>query len=546
MNKIIKYGSDAQEAVIKGVDTVANIVKTTVGPKGRNVLIRSNLDAPIITNDGVTIAKSIQIKDNAEDAGAQLIISAANKTNDIAGDGTTTTTILAQEMIKRYYRLSEDTRKSLNVVQVQSEMVKASNEVSDYLLSIAKKVSDKNDVERVATISSGSAETGKILADAFEQAGEFGSVIVEDSKTGKNELVSVQGMKLTGGSVSQYILNDRANMKSEVIDAKLLVMKDKIDSVTELMPVLDICIQTGTKLVIMCDDIEYEPLNLIIYNKAKGAPLNVSIIRLPGMGQLREELLEDICIATGATLIGRDVGITLKDFDVSHLGVLEQAIITMEDSILKFADVNSETNVDLKSARENRVEELKNILEKCAKSDEIEKYKRRISNLASGISVIKVGGNSDIEIKDKKLRLEDAINSVQSAKEEGIVPGGGYSFLSAIMNVAKQKRSGSIGEQIVYDSLAAVTRQIAENAGFDGDMVVAECYNKELGFNALTGNYENLLDTGVINSAKVDRYSVINSASVASTVITMGGMIIEENEPDHNVLQLQAPMSKLL
>lgn len=541
MSKIIKYGDEANTSIISGIDTVANIVKTTVGPKGRNVLIRNQVSLPIITNDGVTIAKAIELKDNAEDAGAQLIISAANKTNDIAGDGTTTTTILAQEMIHKFYEYVAD-EEDVNVVQVQKEMLKASEEISDYLKSVAIPVTSNEDIKRVATISSGSAETGKLLADAFEQAGEYGSVIVEDSKTGMDGLVSIQGMKLTNGSVTPYLLNDRINSKSDVLDVNVLVIKDKIDSVTDMFNVLDVCVKEGRKLLIICDDIEFEPLNMILMNKAKGAPLNISIIRLPAFGELRENLVEDICIATGATLMGRDIGRTLKDFTSDFLGEAEQIVVTMEDTVIKFKDTAT-TGRDLLGERQARVEEITATMERVDENSK-EQYKRRISNLISGIAVIEIGGNSDVEVKDKKLRIEDAINSVQAAKSEGIVAGGGYSFLSALINT--ENRQATFGERVVYDALQAVTRQIAENAGYDGQLVLANCYNKKLGFNALTGEYENLIETGVINAVKVDRYSLINATSVASTVITMGGMIVEENEKDQNVLQLQAPISGLM
>ena len=547
MSKIIKYDEEAKNSVITGIDAVANIVKTTVGPKGRNVLIRNELSKPVITNDGVTIAKAIELKDNAEDAGAQLIIQAANKTNEIAGDGTTTTTILAQEMIHQYYELVKDSDEYVNVVQVQKDMIKTSEAISNYLTSIATPVNSNEDIERVATISSGNSETGKLLAKAFEQAGEYGSVIVEDSKTGKDNLVSIQGMKLSSGSVTPYLLNDRINMKTDMLDAEVLITKDKIDSVTEFFTVLDAVVQTGKKLLVICDDIEYEPLNMVLMNKAKGAPLNISIIRLPGFGELRENLVEDICIATGATLMGRDIGLTLKDFDISYLGQTDQVIVTQDDTVIKFKDLSTNGS-NLLEARQQRVEELKATMERVNKEDQ-EQYKRRISNLVSGISVIEVGGNSDVEIKDKKLRLEDAINSVQAAKEEGIVPGGGYSFLLAGAYLTENRADTildiTIGEAVVYNSLRAVTRQIAENSGMLGDDIVNECLDKQLGYNALTNNFEDLIETGVINSVKVDRYSLINATSVASTVITMGGLIVNENEKDQNVLQLQAPLSMM-
>lgn len=535
MSKDIKVGVEARDNIISGIDKVADIVKTTVGPKGRNVLIRNNISAPIITNDGVTIAKAIELKDNTEDAGAQLIIQAANKTNIVAGDGTTTTTILAQEMIHKFFDENLD---DINVVQTQKEMLKASDDINQFLLSISVPVEDNAGIERVATISSGNADIGKLIAQAFEQAGEYGSVIVEDSKTGNDNLVSIQGMKLTNGSVTPYLLNDRVNLKSDIVDMSVLITKDKIDSVTDLFGVLDKCVPLGKKLLIICEDIEFEPLNMVLGNRAQGRISNIGIIRLPGFGELRENLIEDICIATGATLMGRDLGRTLRDFEVDYLGEVEQAIITNDDTILKFKDITS-TGKNLLGARQERVAELKEQSHNVS-NDQIEQYNRRISNLISGVSVLEIGGNSEIEIKDKKLRIEDAINSVQAAIEEGIVAGGGYSFLQAYMNC--MNKEVTLGESIVYNSLLAVTRQIAENSGLNGDNVVSECVNKKLGYNAISGQYENLIETGVINSVKVDRYSLLNATSVASTVITMGGSIVEENEPEQNVLQLQAPL----
>lgn len=541
MSKDIKVGSESRDLVIKGIDKVADIVKTTLGPKGRNVLIRNQVSAPIITNDGVTIAKAIELKDNNEDAGAQLIISSANKTNEVAGDGTTTTTVLAQEMIHSFFNANID---GVNVVQTQKEMLRASDEISEYLKSIAIPVKDTESLKRIATISSGNEETGKLIADAFEQAGDFGSVIVEDSKTGNDNLVSIQGMKLTNGSVTPYLLNDRINGKSDIMDMSILITKDKIDSVADLFAVLDKCVPLGKKLLIICDDIEYEPLNMVLGNKARGVLSNIGIITLPGFGELRENLVEDICIATGATLMGRDIGRTLKDFEVEYLGEVEQAIITMNDTILKFknAIVNG---VDLQVARQDRVAELQEEL-KRVDENQAEKLNRRISNLISGVSVIEVGGNSEIEIKDKKLRIEDAINSVKSAKEEGIVAGGGFSFLQAFINAQQTNKSLPFGEAIVYNALTAVTAQIAENCGLDGDSVVTKCVSEQKGYNALTDKYEDLIESGVINAVKVDRYSLINATSVASTVITMGGSIVEENEPERNVLQLQAPIGTMM
>lgn len=535
MSKDIRIGSDARKLIVSGIDKVADIVKTTVGPKGRNVLIRNQVSPPIITNDGVTIAKSIELKDNTEDAGAQLVIQAANKTNVVAGDGTTTTTILAQEMIHEFFA-NADT--SVNVVQTQKEMLNASKKISDFLLSIATPIKDNEGIKRVATISSGSEDTGNLLAEAFEKAGEFGSVIVEESKSGYDKIIAIDGMKLTNGSVSPLLLNNRVDQKSDILDMSVLVVKDKIDSVADMFHVLDVCVPQGKKLLVICDDIDIEPVQMILANKMQGRLSNIGIIRFPGFGELRENLVEDICIATGATILGRDLGRPLSDFQIEDLGEVAQAIITNDDTILKFKDISS-TGINLLDNRVERVAELKIQMERGIEDNQIESYSRRISNLLGGIVVVEVGGNSDVEIKDKKLRIEDAINSVQSAREEGIVAGGGFSFLETYK--VEHNVIMPFGESIVYNSLLAVTKQIAENCGLNGDNVVSNCFEKNLGYNALTNTYENLIDSGVINSVKVDRYSVINATSVASIVITMGGSIVEENEKDQSVLQLQMP-----
>lgn len=540
MSKVIKLGDEAHSAIIKGIDAVANIVKTTLGPKGKNVLIRNHISPPIITNDGVTIAKAIELKDNAEDAGAQLIIQAANKTNMIAGDGTTTTTLLAQEIIHGFYNYFEleaddaENINEINVIQVQKDMIEASEEISDYLKSMAKPITGNSDIEKIATISSGSEHTGKLLAEAFDKAGEYGSVTVEVSKNGKDEISVIQGMKLTNGSISPYLLSDRLRGKSDISNVSVLITKDRIDSIQDIFAILELCLRTDRKLLIICDDIEYEPLSAIINNKSK---VNVSVIGLPGFGELRESLIEDICIATGATLMGREENLPLKDVSVSYLGEISQAIITMDDTILKFVDKKSDGH-DLLKDRQDRVEAIKSVMAN-KNHDELEQYNRRIANLVGGLAVYRVGGNSDVETEDRKLRLEDAINSICSSMEEGIVVGGGYSFMDVYDHVDLDKLS--LGKRLVYQALCIVAIQIAENAGYDGIAVAKKCSDLGLGFNALTGNYENLLETGVVNSVKVDRYSLINAVSVASSVITMNGLIVEENEKDHNILQLQAP-----
>ena len=368
MSKEIKHGSEAQEFVINGIDKVANIVKTTVGPSGRNVLVRNQISQPIITNDGVTIAKSIELKDNTEDAAARVIIQAANKTNDIAGDGTTTTTILAQEMIHKYFELKENSTDFVNVVKVQKDMIKTANEISDYLKTKAVEVKDNEDIKKVATISSGDPQTGELIASAFKQAGDFGSVVVEDSKTGLDSIEPVEGMKISNGMINPYLFVDRPNSISNLKDPQILVTTEKLDSASDVLPILNDCAKSGRKLVIICEDMGVEVLNTIINNKIRGVPLNVSAIRLPGFGELRESLIEDICISTGAKLLSRERGLTLKDYSENILGIADEITITNDDTVIKFTNTKTESN-DLLNKRKERVEELQIKLDKAEEND---------------------------------------------------------------------------------------------------------------------------------------------------------------------------------
>lgn len=541
MSKDIKFGDDAQKSIIKGINSVSNIVKTTIGPKGRNVLIRENGSIPVITNDGVTIAKSIKLKDNTEDAGAALIISAANKTNMVAGDGTTTTTVLASEMINKGFETLSNL--NLNPVQIQKELNDIAEDISNKLLESAIEVKDDESIKRVATISSGNEKTGELIADAFKQAGEHGTVIVEDSKTGITGLTSVMGMRLPNGSVSPYLL-ERRTLVSEIDDVSVLISKDRLDNVPDLLPILDTCNKEGRRLLIICEDIDVEPLNFIVMNKANGA-LNVNIIRLPGFNMdLKNSMIDDLCIATGSTTISREAGRPIKSFNPSWFGELSSAKIELDETILKFKDVNS-FGVNLLEDRTARVEELLEQKKTLGVGKDTTQYDKRIANLAGGISVIEIGGNSDVEIKDTKLRVEDALNSVKAAMEEGIVAGGGYSLLKVANEISEDLSNMPLEKATAYtimqESLIKVTQQIANNAGFDGKDVVMKCIEIQKGFNALTNEYEDLIETGVINAVKVDRYCVLNAASVAGTILTMGGAIIEENEKDQNLLQLIQP-----
>lgn len=528
MSKQIYNEKESIDGILKGVNQVADLVAQTMGPKGKNVVIRNQYNEPIITNDGITIAQNIKLSDPLQDTGAALVIAAANKTNTIAGDGTTTTTVLTRQLLENYFNMR--LKETVNVVNLQKEMIAAGEEVSNYLLSIAKPVKTIEEIEKVATVSSNSKEIGKLIADAYKNAGEYGTVIVEEDKLGKDSLETIQGMKLESGIITPYLFTDIPNMKTNWQDVKVLVTTEEINSASDIINLLDMIIKTNTKLLLICKDMPVEVITMIISNKQKGIPIDICPIRLPGVGLLGEQLIDDICLATNATLISRERGRTLKDIKLEDLGELNEILVTHDTSILKFKD-ESITGINLLELREKRANELKTQLDKVPENIK-QSYIRRAANLVDGLSVIKVSGNSDVEITDKKLRIEDALNSVKSAKEEGVVVGGGYSFIQA-KDALKMKLSDrietlsntmdTIGAKLVLNALDAPARQILKNAGMDATKILNNMSPITMGYNVLTNKYEDLFNTGVINSVKVDRYSLINAISVASTVITMCG-----------------------
>lgn len=538
MNKQIYNEKESIDGILKGVNQVADLVAQTMGPKGKNVVIRNQYNEPIITNDGITIAQNIKLSDPLQDTGAALVIAAANKTNTIAGDGTTTTTVLTRQLLEIYFNMK--LKETINVVNLQKEMIAAGEEVSNYLLSIAKPVKTIEEIEKVATVSSNSKEIGKLISDAYKNAGEYGTVIVEEDKLGKDSLETIQGMKLEAGIITPYLFTDIPNMKTNWQDVKVLVTTEEINSASDIINLLDMIIKTNTKLLLICKDMPVEVITMIISNKQKGIPIDICPIRLPGVGLLGEQLIDDICLATNATLISRERGRTLKDIKPEDLGELNEILVTHDTSILKFKD-ESITGINLLELREKRAHELRAQLDKVPENIK-QSYIRRAANLVDGLSVIKVSGNSDVEITDKKLRIEDALNSVKSAKEEGVVVGGGYSFIQA-KDALKMKLSDrietlsntmdTIGAKLVLTALDAPARQILKNAGMDATKILNNMSPITMGYNVLTNRYEDLSNTGVINSVKVDRYSLINAISVASTVITMCGAIIE-NTTDEN------------
>lgn len=544
MNKIIKSGKEAQDSVISGVNQVADIVKTTLGPKGRNILITDEVENPVITNDGVTIAKSIQLKDKFENAGARFIINAASKTNEVAGDGTTTTTLLTQEIIHQYNQLVD---KNDNPVQIQKQINNAAKKATEYLKLISEPIDKKESIEKVATISSGDKELGKLIADAYnEEDLKSTSISIEDSDIGITTLEKANGMQFNQGMISEFFYLDNTNHKTEIDNVKVFISKDALNNISDIIGLLNYAAQTKCNLLILCDDMSTDLIQNILINKVRGAFANISVVRLPGFNKLRDDLMADLAIATGATVFGNNQEHQLKEFNEQNneifLGEAEKIIITDKNTTIKFKDtLGKSAQVDtLKKAREERIKELKSQLVKAKEEDKLQ-YRKRIANLSGGLNVIKVGAATKDELKDKKYRIEDALNSVRSAVESGIVPGGGYSFVE-VYNHLKEIPDKDKGATILMNALPIITKQIAENAGRNSNEVLEKCIKEEKCYNAETDTFVKAIESGIINSYVTDSQALLNAASTAGILITMGGAIVSENEKDQNVLQLQGPI----
>lgn len=528
MAKDIKYGADAREALESGVNQLADTVKVTLGPKGRNVVLDKSFGAPLITNDGVTIAKEVELEDGFENMGAQLVKEVATQTNDVAGDGTTTATLLAQSMINAGMKKLEE---GANPIILRKGMQKATDKAVEVIAEMSSEVTGKDQIARVAAISAGDDEVGDMVADAMEKVSNDGVITIEESKTMKTELDLVEGMQFDRGYLSAYMSTDMEKMEANLDDPFILITDKKITNVQEILPLLEQIVQAGSKLLIIAEDIEGEALTTLIVNKLRGT-FNVVAVKAPGYGDRRKEMLADIAILTGGQVISEDLGLSLAETKVEQLGRAKSVKVTKENTTIVEGLGDS-------SQIEQRVNQIKSQIEETTSEFDKEKLQERLAKLAGGVAVIRVGAATEPEMKEKKLRMEDALNATRAAVEEGIVAGGGSAYIHASKKVADlvEELDGDekAGASIVLDALHSPLFTIAENAGNDGKKVVSKIIDSEpgMGFDALNGEYVEMVDAGILDPAKVTRSALQNATSVASTLLTTESVVstIKEDNP---------------
>ena len=531
MSKKIIYGNEARKALLSGVNKVADAVKITLGPKGRNVVLEKKFASPLITNDGVTIAKEIELKDAFENMGASLLKEVSIKTNDIAGDGTTTSALLAQEMITEGMKLFDG---GANPVILKKGINKATKVATEKLLAMSKPVSTPKEIEQVATISAGDEEIGSLVMQAMEKVGKDGVITIEESKTLDTTMKVVEGMQFDKGYCSSYMVTNTEKMETEIDDAYILITDKKISNFQELLPLLEKVVKNTMKLVIIADDIEGEALATLVLNKLRGT-INCVAVKAPSYGDRRKAIMEDIAVLTGATLISEEVGLKLTEAQIEHLGHAKLVRITKDDTTIIEGYGNKEK-------LKERINLIKLQRENATSDFDKEKLTERLAKLAGGVAVISVGAATEVEMKEKKLRLEDALSATKAATTEGIVAGGGIALLSTIKDVEKLVETldgdEKKGAEIILKSLSAPLKQICKNAGSPENEVLEQVLelNKdkdvfEIGYNALTNEYVNMLESGIIDPTKVTRSALLNSASVSSTLLTTETLVAEEDEP---------------
>lgn len=527
MSKQISYGEDARKALMSGVDQLSDTVKITIGPKGRNVVLDKKYGAPLITNDGVTIAKEIELEDPFENMGAQLVKEVATKTNDVAGDGTTTAIVLAQALIQEGMK---NVTAGANPMVVRNGMQKAVDAAVEALKSNSKEVNGKEDIARVATVASASSFVGDLIADAMEKVTNDGVITIEESKTAETYSEVVEGMMFDRGYVSPYLVTDTDKMVAELDDPYIIITDKKISTFQEVLPLLEKVVNTGKKFLIVADDIEGDALTNLLLNKLRGT-LNFCAVKAPGFGDRRKEMLADIAVLTGGQVISSDLGVEFKDVDLSMLGRARQVKVDKENTIIVDGEGKKE---DIQA----RVAQIRAQIEETTSDFDREKLQERLAKLAGGVAVIKVGAATEIEMKEKKLRIEDALNSTKSAVEEGIVAGGGTALINAMSAVAalldSTEGDEKTGVSIVLKALEAPLRLIAENAGVEGSVVLEHVKNAGkvgYGYNAATGEYGDMLSFGVVDPTKVTRSALQNAASVAETILTTESLVTDKPEP---------------
>lgn len=526
MAKILKTGVEAREALVKGVDTLADAVKITMGPKGRNVVLDKKYGAPLITNDGVTIAKEIELDDPFENMGAQLVKEVATKTNDAAGDGTTTATLLAQAFVREGMK---NVAAGANPMILKKGIDMAVDEAVKYLVSSAQKVNGSKDIARVGTVSSGDEIIGKLIADAMERVTSDGVITVEESKSSETGCEVVEGMQFDRGYISPYMVTDTDKMEAVLDDALVLITDKKISNIQEILPLLEKIVQAGKKLLIIAEDVEAEALSTIIVNRLRGTFTCVAV-KAPGFGDRRKDMLKDIAILTGGEVISSELGLELKDADLYQLGSARQIKVDKENTTIVGGNGDKE-------AIKARVSQIRAAIETTTSDFDREKLQERLAKLAGGVAVIKVGAATEIEMKEKKLRIEDALNATKAAVEEGIVPGGGVAIVNAIPSVEKllDKVEGDTltGVKIVIRALEEPVRQIAENAGFEGSVVIERIKSSGktgYGFDAYNEKYVNMIKSGIVDPTKVTRSALQNAASVASMILTTETLVTDKKE----------------
>ena len=527
MAKQIAYGEEARKALQSGIDQLADTVKITLGPKGRNVVLDKKFGAPLITNDGVTIAKEIELEDAFENMGAQLVKEVSVKTNDVAGDGTTTATLLAQALVNEGMK---NVAAGANPMVLKKGIAMAVEEAVKALTANAKAISGTEDIARVATISSGDEYIGKLIAEAMEKVSTDGVITVEESKTAETYSEVVEGMMFDRGYIAPYMVTDTDKMVAEIDDALILITDKKISNTQEILPLLEQIVQSGRKLVIIAEDVEGEALTTLVLNKLRGTFTCVAV-KAPGFGDRRKEMLQDIAILTGGTVITSDLGLELKDATIDQLGEARQVKITKEDTII--VDGKGDQN-EIK----NRVGHIRQQIESTTSDFDREKLQERLAKLAGGVAVIKVGAATEIEMKEKKLRIEDALSATKAAVEEGIVAGGGVALINTIPAVTAllDNTTGDVktGVQIVLRALEAPIKQIAKNAGLEGSVIVENIKRENkvgYGFNALEEEYTDMISAGIVDPTKVTRSALQNAASVASMVLTTESLVADIKEP---------------
>ncbi len=528
MAKEILYGIEARDALVRGIDKLANTVKITMGPKGRNVVLDKKYGAPLITNDGVTIAKEIELENEAENMGAQLVREVATKTNDAAGDGTTTATLLAQAFIREGMK---NVTAGANPMVIRKGMKKAVDAAVEALNANAKKVNGKEDIARVGTISAGDEVIGELIADAMEKVTADGVITIEESKSAETYSEVVEGMQFDRGYLSPYMVTDSDKMEAVIDDALILITDKKIATINEILPLLEQLVQSGRKLVIIAEDVEGEALTTLVLNKLRGTFTCVAV-KAPGFGDRRKEMLRDIAILTGGQVISSEIGLELKDASFPMLGQARQVKITKENTII----VNGAGDTNEIRAR---IAQIRAGIETTTSEFDREKLQERLAKLAGGVAVIKVGAATEAEMKEKKLRIEDALNATKAAVEEGIVAGGGTAYLNVIPAVEKVLKTvdgdEKTGVKIILKGLEEPVRQIAANAGFDGAVVVDKIMSSKktgYGFDAYNEKYVDMLAAGIVDPKKVTRSALQNAASIASVILTTESVVADIKEPE--------------